>query len=134
MRIEPLDDAEYLLVTTYRRDGTQVPTPVWFAGTNGRFVFVTAEASGKVRRIRNSSRVEVAVCDRKGVVLPGSARLAATARVLDDLDIEPAVSALRKKYGMKLKAFETGQQLWAKARKTEPDPQIAVEVVLNEAI
>ena len=134
MRIEPLDDAEYLLLTTTRRDGTPVPTPVWFQGSNGRYVIVTGSTSGKVKRIRNNPRVEVAVCDSRGNVLPGAAILAATARVLDGADAETAAGRVKKKYGIKWKAFMAGQGAWRKVRKTEADPEAVVEVTLTEAI
>ena len=134
MRIEPLDDGEYLLLTTTRRDGTPVPTPVWFHGTNGRYVVVTGATSGKVKRIRNNPRVEVAVCDSRGNVIPGAAILAATARVLEGTDADRAADRVKKKYGLKWKAFTAGQGAWRKIRKTEPDEQAVVEVTLTEAI
>ncbi|MFN3220145.1 MAG: PPOX class F420-dependent oxidoreductase [Acidimicrobiales bacterium] len=134
MRIEPLDDAEYLLLTTTKRDGTPVPTPVWFQGANGRYVVVTGATSGKVKRIRNNPRVEVAVCDSRGNILPGAAILAATARVLEGADADAAADRVKKKYGIKWKAFMAGQGAWRKIRKTEPEPEAVVEVTLTEAI
>lgn len=134
MRIEPLDDAEYLLLTTTKRDGTPVPTPVWFQGSNGRYVVVTGATSGKVKRIRNNPRVEVAVCDSRGNILPGAAILAATARVLEGTDADTAADRVKKKYGIKWKAFMAGQGAWRKIRKTEPGPEAVVEVTLTEAI
>lgn len=134
MRIEPLDDAEYLLVTTYRRDGTAVPTPVWFAGTNGRYLVVTGADSGKVKRIRANSRVEVAVCTSRGRVVPGAAVLAATARVLDGASAEAGASLVRKKYRLKWKAFEAGSGLWRRVRGTETPDEAVLEITLTEAI
>lgn len=59
-------DAEFLCVTTYRRDGTPVPTPVWHA-VDGEVVYTTTLAdSGKVKRIRNNPRVTIAACDKAG--------------------------------------------------------------------
>lgn len=134
MRIHPLDDADYLLLTTTNRDGTSVPTPVWFQGTNGRYVVVTGAGSGKVKRIRNNPRVEVAVCDARGNVLPGAAILAATARVLEGAAAEGAADRVKKKYGIKWKAFMAGQGAWRRIRKTEPEEEAIVEVTLTEAI
>ena len=134
MRIEPLDDAEYLLLTTTKRDGTPVPTPVWFQGSNGRYVVVTGATSGKVKRVRNNPRVEVAVCNSRGVVMPGAAVLAAMARVLEGADAEAAADRVKKKYGLKWKAFMVGQGAWRKVRKAEAEPEAVVEVTLTEAI
>lgn len=134
MRIEPLDDAEYLLLTTTRRDGTPVGTPVWFQGSHGRYVIVTGATSGKVKRIRNNPRCQVAVCNSRGAVLPGAAILAATARILDGADADAGAARVKKKYGLKWKAFMAGQEAWRKIRKNEPEPEAVVEVTLTEAI
>ncbi len=134
MRIEPLDDAEYLLLTTTKRDGTAVPTPVWFQGSGGRFVVVTGAESGKVKRIRNNPRVEVAVCNSRGTILPGAAVLAATARVLEGAAADEAADQVKKKYGLKWKAFMAGQSAWRKVRKTEAEDEAVLEVTLTEAI
>lgn len=134
MRIEPLDEAEYLLFTTFKRDGTAVPTAVWFQGTNGRYVFVTGADSGKVKRVRNNPRVEVAVCDRAGKIMPGAAVLAATARRLTGAEADEAAARVRKKYGMKWKAFQAGSGAWRKVRKTEAPDEAVLEVTLTEAI
>ena len=58
----------YLSLTTFRRDGRPVATPVWFAVDDDRVVAWSGAAEGKVKRIRNNSRVMVAVCDYKGKV------------------------------------------------------------------
>ncbi|MDH3753141.1 MAG: PPOX class F420-dependent oxidoreductase [Acidimicrobiia bacterium] len=134
MRIEPLDNAEYLLVTTYKRDGTGVGTPVWFAGGNGRYVVVTEAQSGKVKRIKNIPRVEIAVCDRKGRVNPGAAALAATARMLDGNEADANAAVVQKKYGLKWKAFERTSGLWRKVRKSDEPEQAVIEITLTEAI
>ena len=126
MRIEPFDDAEYLLVTTYRRDGRPVPTPVWFAGANGRFVFTTGADTGKVKRIRNTPRVRLAPCDMRGK-LRGTWR-DATATLLDDpASCARAYAALRARYGW---------QMWlvdALARLSGRDTRRAVIALHPEA-
>jgi PPOX class probable F420-dependent enzyme len=58
----------YLSLTTFRKDGRPVATPVWFAVDGDRILVWSGAAEGKVKRIRNNSRVIVAVCDYKGKV------------------------------------------------------------------
>jgi PPOX class probable F420-dependent enzyme len=58
----------YLSLTTFRRDGRPVATPVWFAVDGDRLLAWSGATDGKVKRIRNNSRVMVAVCDYKGKV------------------------------------------------------------------
>lgn len=58
---------KYLALTTYRRDGQPVTTPVWVVGLpDGRLGFWTADGSGKVKRIRHSNRVTVQACNARG--------------------------------------------------------------------
>jgi uncharacterized protein len=60
--------ARYVRLVTFRRDGAPVATPVWFAfDADGRIVVYSAPDAGKVKRVRNNARVEVAPCTAKGV-------------------------------------------------------------------
>ena len=57
---------KYLSVTTYRRDGTPVATPVWFVEEEGRLLVDTAADSYKVERIRRNPSVLIAPCTPMG--------------------------------------------------------------------
>ncbi|WTW98762.1 PPOX class F420-dependent oxidoreductase [Streptomycetaceae bacterium NBC_01309] len=94
-----LGAAKYLLLTTYRKDGSPVPTPVWVARDNGTLVVWTPGTTAKVRRLRRDPRVELAECTFKGAPLgPG---IAGTGRVLDEVEEGDKVRALiKKKYGV----------------------------------
>jgi len=84
----------YICLVTFRKNGNRVPTPVWFAGSQGSIYVMTRRDSGKVKRIRNNPRVEVAPCDVRGKLLgpfsPAVARLAS--------DPSHARALIRKKY------------------------------------
>src|SRR5687768_16770370 len=75
-----LREHKYALLITFRKDGTPVPTPVWFALVDDRhLVLNTEERTAKVRRIRRDPRARVIPCDPRGKVLgpgvDGTARL-----------------------------------------------------------
>ncbi|WP_329175868.1 PPOX class F420-dependent oxidoreductase [Streptomyces sp. NBC_01477] len=89
---------KYVSVTTYRRDGTGVPTAVWYAVSDRELVFWTGSGSGKVKRIRNGGRVQVAVCNVRGQVTPGAATVEGTARLLDEAGTDAARRLLARKY------------------------------------
>lgn len=57
---------KYLSLTSFRRDGTPVATPVWFVADDGRLLVEADGGSYKVKRIRRDARVRVAVCDARG--------------------------------------------------------------------
>ena len=64
--LEALFPGRYLSVTTFKRDGTGVATPVWFVSDGGRLFALTDLHSGKVRRIRHNPHVLVAACRPDG--------------------------------------------------------------------
>lgn len=56
----------YVSLTTYRQDGTDVATPVWFVQDGGRLLIRTGTASGKAKRIRRNPAVQVTSCSARG--------------------------------------------------------------------
>ena len=57
---------KYLSITSYRRDGTGVATPVWFVTAGGRLLVMTGAGSGKVKRIRRNPLVTIAASSARG--------------------------------------------------------------------
>jgi PPOX class probable F420-dependent enzyme len=67
-RRQPLSiPGKYLSLTTYRRDGTPVSTPVWFVEEDGRVFVTTAADSYKAKRLRRNPAAMVAPCTARGV-------------------------------------------------------------------
>lgn len=64
--IENLADAQFVALTTFRRDGRAVPTPVWVVPFDGGLGVWTPGSSGKVKRIRRDGAVTLAPCTRGG--------------------------------------------------------------------
>jgi PPOX class probable F420-dependent enzyme len=60
-----------------------VTTPVWFAFDDDRILVWPSTSAGKVKRIRNNSRVTVAVCDYKGKVKGTAVEASATVLARD---------------------------------------------------
>lgn len=97
---------KYALLVTFRRDGTPVPTPVWFALLDDRhLVMSTEERTAKVRRIRRDPRVRIFPSDPRGKPLgPG---VEGTARLLTaPQDRERAEEALDRHYGRTRRIYE----------------------------
>lgn len=93
-----LGNEQYVSVTTFRKDGSPVATPVWVAQDGEAVVFWTVTASPKIRRIRNNPAVTVAACDFNGNVRGEVVK--GTAEVLSDDETERVRGLLRKKYGL----------------------------------
>ncbi len=64
---------------------------------------ITGRDSWKVKRIRNTSRVTLAPCDRRGKVTGETVEAVAT--VLDDGHLETVYSAIGNRYGLLGKVF-----------------------------
>ncbi len=60
--LDALFPGRYLSVTSFKRDGTGVATPVWFVSDGRRLFAFTDLHSAKVRRIRRDPHVLVASC------------------------------------------------------------------------
>ena len=73
--------SEYILLTTFTKDGRPKPTAIWAAPDGDRLVVITQETSWKVKRIRNTPRVTIAPCDRSGN--PKGEAVEAAAAILD---------------------------------------------------
>ena len=97
--LEQLGAEKYVLLTTFRKDGRAVSTPIWVMPDGDGIAFWTVKASGKVKRIRNSGRVTVQACDMRGNNLHGDV-VEGEARFGDADDRERVSAALRRKYGI----------------------------------
>ena len=85
----------FISVTTFKRNGTAVPTPVWCAGKNGSLLVFAEADSGKIKRIRHDPHVTVAPCSFRGT--PRGPAAEADATVADGT--EEVEALLARKYG-----------------------------------
>src|SRR6476469_3719592 len=66
-------DEDFVSLTTFRRNGIPVATPVWVAHSgDGSLVVTTPTGSGKVKRLRHTPEVELRPCSRRGTVPEGA--------------------------------------------------------------
>lgn len=99
-----LGDEKYLLLTTFKRDGTPVPTPVWAVPLDeGKIGFWTSSGSGKAKRLAHTERVTVQPCDARGKVKDGTAPTDATAVLVTGPALEAIAVKVRAKYGVMTK-------------------------------
>ncbi|SCX19735.1 PPOX class F420-dependent oxidoreductase [Mycolicibacterium fluoranthenivorans] len=101
--------AEYILLTTYTLDGRAKPTAIWAAPDGDRLLVITQGKSWKVKRIRNTPRVTVAICDRRGNAK--SEAVEATAAILDQSQIGKVYDAIGARYGLLGKTFNLFSKL-----------------------
>lgn len=99
-----LSEGKYLSLTTFRKDGTPVATPVWVARDGDRLVVTTEADSGKAKRLRNSGRVLLAPCDYRGK-LTGE-QVEGTAVLLDEAESARVRAIVIGRNGLFGKAIE----------------------------
>ena len=104
LKLEQFNRQKYLNLETFRKSGINVRTLVWFV-QDGNTIFVrTLENSGKVKRIRNSGQVNIAVCKMDGRLI--GEWVHATANEVVDQETDKKVDRLLdKKYGLMKKMF-----------------------------
>ena len=116
---------KYGLIVTFKRDGTGVPTPVWFGlDEAGNLYFRTGADVAKVKRIRNNSGVLVAPCSVRGRPLGSS--IEGTARVIPQDEKQHAEAAIKSNYGL-------GRRLYESAADAVGGDEVYVEVAPVEA-
>ncbi len=120
--LESLFPGRYLSVTTFKRDGTSVATPVWFVSDGKRLLALTDLHSAKIRRIRHDPHVEVAPCHPGGKLLRPP--IPARAEVLtSEADLERVQELLlaryRISYRLVMLAYRVGRRL--RGRQSVPD-------------
>jgi uncharacterized protein len=99
----PFDEAEYINLRSFKRDGAPVDTPVWCAPLDGKLVIFTLRDSYKVKRVRRNPKVQVAKCDVRGRLL-GPWHDATCRSVENEPAYEAsAYDALTRKYGYKMR-------------------------------
>jgi uncharacterized protein len=98
---------KYLNLTSFRKDGSGVPTPLWFAEENGKLYIMTRSDSGKYKRIRNNPEVRIAPCTMRGRIT--GPEFPARVRILQSEDWPHARKLLAHKYWLMRVPF-----LWSK--------------------
>ena len=126
-------DEKYVVLTTTRRNGQTVPTPVWIAAlADGTAGFTTDLTSGKVKRIRNNAAVTLQPCSMRGAVTPGSAVVQATATVVTGAEADTIKAAINRKYWAMTKMLGIGSLLRKVFRpKSENNTSCAVRLHIS---
>jgi PPOX class probable F420-dependent enzyme len=118
--IEARFGGKYLSLTSFKRDGTGVATPLWFVIDSGRLLVNTDAQSFKARRIRRNASVMIAPCTASGRVRGDL--IAARAEQLPDSELEHVNELMARKYrvdrALILPLYRAAQWLRGNRRET----------------
>ncbi|AQT75233.1 MULTISPECIES: PPOX class F420-dependent oxidoreductase [Streptomyces] len=126
MGLQELGSARYVSLTTFRKDGTPVATPVWAVADGGELYVWTRSDSWKVKRIRNDGRVTVAACDVRGRLEEGATVVEGQARLLDEEGLRRVRKLMSRKYTWQFWAVDVPAALVRRGKR--PHTAIAVKL------
>jgi len=120
-----LGDEAFVSLTTFRKSGEAVSTPVWVAREGADLLVVTPTESGKVKRLRNSGRVELRPCSRTGAVAENAVPVPGLAEIVaDPAETEHLIAVIRAKYGVEYRVMMFIERVVARRRK----PRVVVRI------
>jgi PPOX class probable F420-dependent enzyme len=92
---------KHMLLTTFRRGGAGVATPVWIVSvSDGRVGMWTGAGTGKYKRLRNNPHVTIQACTARGKPKPGAVTLEGDAEIVQTGAFFDEVQAsIHLKYG-----------------------------------
>jgi uncharacterized protein len=109
---------KYICLTTFRKNGAGVSTPVWFGEDGDKLYVMTRSDSGKYKRLRNNPQVQIAPCCMRGKIK--GPQFPATARILPPAEWPHAKQTIHRKYWLARVPF-----LWSKNN-------VYLEIVVRE--
>ena len=121
---ESLTGARYINLETFRKDGSGVKTPVWFAEVDDKLIVSTEAASFKVKRLKNNPKLRLAACNGSGRKILGP-WLDGSARFLEGEAARRGVEALNRKYTWQRTAFHWFAKLTGRIREL-----VVIEITL----
>src|SRR5512132_1621138 len=129
-RTTPVFTGKYLSITSFKRDGAGVATPVWFVQEAGRLRVQTDATSGKAERIRRNPHVLVAPCTATGRLLADPAP--ARAELLGDAELDRVERLLTAKYRIDLLVIKPLRSLQAALHHRRLRPKSVILAITPE--
>jgi uncharacterized protein len=120
---------QYVSLVTFKRSGERVATPIWFAADGDKFYAYSNLDVGKIKRIRNNQKVEIAICAYDGKLL--GPYVPATARILDANQGPYVHKLLNAKYTWKKRGLDLSTKIPALLRIRKLKPEAFLEISLD---
>lgn len=125
-----LGDEPFISLTTFRTSGVGVSTAVWVARDGDELLVITPTESGKVKRLRNSGRVEMRACNRAGKVDPDAVTVDGTASIVESAhEVATLTEVISRKYGAEYTVIMFIERLFARRQK----PRVILRIRATDA-
>lgn len=124
-----LGDVHFIQLTTFRKSGEGVGTTVWVARDGATLVVYTPAGSGKLKRLKHTSRVEVVECGRQGKVADDAHSMTAEATVETDREtVDHVAGLMRSKYGAEYRIFMAVESVVARLRRRRKPGRAVIRI------
>lgn len=122
-----LAQAPFVSLTTFKRDGTAVSTPVWCVGSNASLLVFTEADSWKVKRIRHDPHIRVATSTargkQRGPSVEGDAAI--------EEDTTSVETLLAQKYGWQWTGYNFLMAAARRIRHRTPPESVTIKITLR---
>ncbi len=124
-----LNNQKYISLTTYKKNGEDVSTPIWFARENDDVFIMTEDQSWKVKRMRNNSKVVFVSCNFIGKIRQKfiDLRIHGNVEFLEGEEVSKAEQKIAKKYRFLYRFAKREKNIFLKITSTailkEPEPE-----------
>jgi PPOX class probable F420-dependent enzyme len=116
--VTPLAAERFVALSTFKRNGDEVATPMWIGRDGSDLIAWTPADSWKVKRVRNDPRVLLAASTRTGTVRDGVVPVAGTAEIITDpATVQRLEQVIRGKYGLEYRIVTLVERILARGRK-----------------
>ena len=125
-----LGDEAFISLTTFRKTGEAVSTPVWIGRDGDALIVTTPDDTGKVKRVRNNARVEMRPSNRMGKVADDAVTVTGYAQIIGGAaGMAPLEQIIKKKYRVEYYVFMLIERIAAKRQK----PRVILRITSDKA-
>jgi PPOX class probable F420-dependent enzyme len=125
--VSALGGEKFVSLTTFKKDGTAVATPMWIGRDGDHLFFWTPVESWKAKRAKNNPRVALVSCSRGGKVREGATPVDGVAEVITDpATVERLAGVIRRKYGAEFVIVTFIERIVARGKK----PRLVLRIAL----
>jgi PPOX class probable F420-dependent enzyme len=125
--LSALGAAKFVSLTTFKKDGGAVATPMWIARDGDHLFFWTPVDSWKAKRAKNNPRVTLVPCSRGGKIREGATPVDGVAEVIaEPATVQHLAGVIRSKYGLEFFIVTFIERILARGKK----PRLILRVAL----
>lgn len=126
-RVNALGAARFIALTTFKKNGDAVQTPMWVAQEDDRLIMFTPQESGKAKRLRSNRHVTLVPSGRLGKVRASEKPVKGTAEVVTEpLEVKRLQELIRRKYGIEYRLVMLLERVLARRQK----PRVILRITL----